>query len=378
MTYPSEGKVKFQIPGDPQIWFDGTTYYIVYYVPGVEPPIPLAYTATKEQIQAVFGPDNPIIVDLNVDDAQLQSYGTIRAGSYGEIQNTTEDPFNAWASTVEKEAQVRPWLGDPSVLAAIAEAQLEGRPITQAEFELTDWWRTHNDRQREWAYLDLSDPMTAAAARQDAVIASRRNLELSGVNNAPDELVRYMAEQLLVGNWSDTYYQNQLRAVSDPYSGVVVDPGMRRVIGATALDTTRNQEDKVRNLVSSWLGPLYGQWGQSQIASWAGRLRNDPDASMVLEEMLRKQRLAMFPEYTNPDLTYEDIASPWRNFMMNYWGEMPDELGDDFLNVVRMNDSAEAGKYLRERGLELGKKKVIDELMGAGARTNSTIVRRAV
>lgn len=376
--YPSKGKVKNNVPGDPQVWQDGNTYYLVYFVPGTEPPVPLMYQATKDQIQGVFGPDNPIVVDYQVTAQITQGWGAIPAGQFGEIQNTTEDPFDAWAATVTKEAEVRPWLKDPTVLAAIAEAQLEGRAITQAEFEQTDWWKNNNSAQRTWALLYESDPATAQRAIEDNKIMTLNALEAAGVANPPDSVVAYMAMQFTTGNWSQTYFNTQVEAIADPLSGIEVDDGLAGAIGSARIDTTRDREDTVRAEVSRWLGPAFGNWSDNQIREWAGRLRNDPDAQIALTEMLRKQRMALFPEYTNDSLTYEDIAEPWRNYVMGVWGEQADETNDDFLQVVRMNDSAEAGKYLRRRGLELGKKKVLNDMMGALSRTESTTVRRAI
>lgn len=367
--YPSKTKPKHNVPGNPQIWSGkdasgAQTFYLVYFVPDTDPPVPLAYRATKDQVQGVFGPDNTIVIDQQVNGQLFASWGVIRAGDFAELHNTTEDPFDAWAATVGKEAEVRPWLKDPTVLAAIAEAQLEGRTITQAEMEQTNWWRNNNPAQRQWALVYESDPSAARQRIDDAKIRTRESLQNAGVNNPPEAVVDYMARQWATGEWSQDKFSQQILAVSDPAAGVDIDSGLSAAIGSARLDTTRYREDTVRDEVAKWLGPAHGNWSQDQINRWAGILRNDPDGEIQLTEALRKQRMALFQEYTNPDLTYEDIAGPWRNFVMNMWGEQADETSNDFLKVVRMNDAAEAGKYLRSRGLELGKGKVLNDLAG--------------
>ena len=47
-----------------------------------------------------------------------------------------------------------------------------------------------------------------------------------------------------------------------------------------------------------------------------GRLRDDPDYQDQLVQSLKQSRLAAFSNYTNPELTYEDIARPWRNLQL--------------------------------------------------------------
>ena len=73
-------------------------------------------------------------------------------------------------------------------------------------------------------------------------------------------------------------------------------------------------------MAREWLGPTMGHMTSEQVAKWAGRLRNDPDARIEFEETLRKHRLALFPGYENENLTYEDIISPVRNLATNIWG----------------------------------------------------------
>ncbi len=134
--------------------------------------------------------------------------------------------------------------------------------------------------------------------------------------------------------------------------------------GQSGLDTTRRGEDKVEELVTRWLGPVHGAWSDTQVAQWAGRFRNDPDAEQELIDLLKQQRLALYPEYENPNLTYEDIVSPWRNFFTQQWGQMPNDDDAILQKVIRMNDATKAEELLRREGLNRGVPKVALDFQG--------------
>ncbi|MFO7165527.1 MAG: hypothetical protein DIU75_019605, partial [Mycolicibacterium hassiacum] len=132
------------------------------------------------------------------------------------------------------------------------------------------------------------------------------------------------------------------------------------------LDRTREREDEVRQMIQRWLGPAYAaNWTDQHIAEWAGRLRNDPDAKQELEDVLRKHRMALFPEYDNPNLTYEDIAAPWRGVVQQIWGQTADETDPLFMRIVRTNDLATAEQILRTEGLRRGIGTVVNDVMAA-------------
>jgi len=60
------------------------------------------------------------------------------------------------------------------------------------------------------------------------------------------------------------------------------------------------------------------------------------------------------------NMTYEDIATPWRNFAFNFLGERMSETTDAWLSVLKANDQTEANKILTIFGLNNDNKKVLD------------------
>jgi len=199
----------------------------------------------------------------------------------------------------------------------------------------------------------------------------------AGVDNASAALVEKVADLWTQGLWSETYAVGQIRLLADPNLGGTLDPVLTDA--RTGLDTTRAREDTVADMLNTWLGPAYaGSWSPDSVASWASKLRENPDDARVeLEAILKQHRLALFPEYTNENLTYEDIAGPWRGVWSQEWGGTPDETNPLFAQIVRGNDLASATQLLRTEGYKQNNPTVISRLMGAIGSAFGGQVRRA-
>lgn len=338
---------------DMEIWLVGDQAYLVTYVPDTDPPIPMAWTISPDELTAALGPGQDPNYDATMSEADFAAVGAIIHGDRSELANPSIDPYLAWENTVQAQAAVRPWLQDEEVLLLIAEGLFEGREISLAEFQQTRWWSERTEGERAWAELVLSDPLTAEQQRESDELIVRNLLEQSGVLNPPDEIVSALANRFTTGVWLQAQLEDQIRALADPASSAMLDPEIQTIIDTgIEVDTTRQGEDTVRDLVLRWLGPVHGQWSEGNVAEWAGRIRNDPDAMQDLEDHLSKQRLALFPEYENQALSYEDIAAPWRGYVTQVWGQTADETDPMFVDIVRRNDIAEAGRILRSEGLK--------------------------
>jgi hypothetical protein len=368
------------VPGgaDAEVWqIDGQSY-LVYTVPGSQPPIYVGWLGlSQENIQAWFGPDQPIVYDRIMDDAGARSVGLIIAGSDVELANFDEDPFATWVQTLETQAKTQPWLLDDDYQAMLLEATLENRNLTPGEIQLTGWWQDHTESQRAWMKVYHGDPLTAQRMIEDNRMLATQMLKDAGIENASSSLITYMADQATMGNWSEVYFRQQVTAIADPHSGIEVDAGVLRLT-SDQTGTTRQEEDTVKELVNKWLGPVYGAWETGLVEDWAGRLRNDPDAEIALVEQLQGQRMALFPEYEDRNVSYQDLAAPWRQFMQTQWGQKPDETDPLFQTLLKNNDANENGQLLIKEGLDRGVGKVVNDMNKAALRDPSGMVRRAV
>ena len=375
--YPSQGIQKNLVPGDPQIWKNTDTgqSYLVYDF--LDSGVPMMYEIDDTDLQAVFGPKGEvdIVYDMQANTKQINSKGALVFGGFADLSNQTDDPARAFMDQIEAQSAVRPWLREDDVLQLVAEALLEGREVSSAEFQQTNWWQSHNEAQRQWLLIAEADPSEATRIRNANQSIVKQRLQDAGVNNASDELITKISNEFTMGNWDQAYLENQIKAVSDPYSGLEIDALLTSTTGG--LDTTRGREQDVKDKAAKWLGPVYGEWDQSQINEWAGKIRNDPDAELELTEMLRAQRLAMFPQYANPQLTYQDIAQPWRNFWNQQWGQVAPETDPLFQQVISMNDAGEAAKLLRGEGLTRGIGTVKNNLLSNLSESIGSTVRRS-
>ena len=351
------------IPEDALLWNVDGSFYIVYEVPGANGelyagnPIYMAYELKDNDLfsaglltQGETAPQPNAIMNKAFFDSIA-----IVTGNTDQLSADIGNPFASFVETINEQAQVAPWITDPEMISLIAEAAVEGREVSDAEWQTTNWYQTHNESQREWLRTYYADPSTATQMTTDAQIAVANSLQAAGVSNAPEALINWVAGKFVSGDWSQTYTTEQISLFSDPYATGKRDTEFENYLSSTALtgvDRTTEREREVRELYSKWLGPTLGKLTDQETAEIAGRLRDDPDYQDQLVQSLKQSRLAAFSNYTNPELTYEDIVRPWRNLTTSVWGQTADETQGWWQEMVKSNDFATAQTTLREKGLE--------------------------
>ena len=333
----------YAVPGQGQL-YTGNTMYMAYEVVG------------NDVFSAGLLTEGATVPTANhTMDKTFFDTVAIVAGNTNQIIGIEDDPFASFVETYSEEAQLRPWLLDPEFIALQAEAAIENRDISDTEWRLTNWYQTHNQAERAWMDLELSDPAEAARQLNDLEIFYENQLSSLGVSGVPDGLVQWISSKNISGQWSDTYTAEQLKLFSDPYKSGDRDAELQNLISTSGfgdVDRTAAREREVVELYRKWLGPTLGSLTQDEVASIAGRLRDDPDYEDALIQNLKQNRLAAFSNYTNPELTYEDIARPWRNLTTSVWGQTADETQGWWQEMVKSNDFATAQETLRTKGLE--------------------------
>ena len=351
------------IPEDALLFDVGGNFYIVYEVPGSDGelyegnPIYMAYELKDNDLFAAGlltqGETAPQ-PNATMDQAFFDSIAIV-TGNTDQLTALIDNPFASFVETVGEQSQVAPWITDPEMIALIAEAAVEGREVSDAEWQTTNWYQTHNETEREWLRTYYADPSTATQLTTDAQISVANSLQAAGVSNAPEALINWVAGKFVSGEWSETYTTEQISLFADPYATGKRDESFENYLSSTALtgvDRTTEREREVRELYGKWLGPSLGKLTDNEVADIAGRLRDDPEYQDQLVQSLKQSRLAAFSNYTNPELTYEDIARPWRNLTTSVWGQTADETQGWWQDMVKSNDFASAQTTLREKGLE--------------------------
>ena len=352
------------IPINALYWKVGDASYIVYEVPGSDgelydgSPIYLAYELVGNDLyeaglitQGMGEPQYNAIMDQRFFDSIA-----IVTGNTDQLTADIDNPFASFVETISEQAQVAPWITDQEMLELIAEAAVEGRTVSDAEWQSTTWYQTHSESEREWLRTFYADPSTAAQTITDGQIAVGNALQAAGVSNAPEALVNWIADKFVTGQWTQNYTTEQISLFADPYAEGKRDTDFESYLTSTAItgvDRTSQREAEVKQLYSEYLGPVLGKITDGEAAEIAGKLRNDPDYRDQLVASLKQSRLAAFSAYTNPELTYEDIARPWRNLTASVWGQTADETQGWWQDMVKTNDFAQAEETLRTKGLEL-------------------------
>jgi hypothetical protein len=350
------------VPRDAYVWNVDNQLYVAYEVPGAGdvydgPPIYMAYEVYRNDLVEAGlwskGETLPTISPIRKED--FDRVAILFSGDTNQLTQDNRNPFAAFTETITEQSQVAPWITDSEVIGLIAEAALEGREITDAEWQTTNWYQTHNESEREWLRTYYSDPSTATQLTTDAQIAVGNALQAAGVSNAPEALINWVAGKYVSGEWSQTYTTEQVVLFADPYATGKRDVQFENYLSSTALtgvDRTTEREREVRELYNKWLGPTLGKLTDQETTEIAGRLRDDPDYEDALIQNLKQNRLAAFSNYTNPELTYEDIARPWKNLTTSVWGQTADETQGWWQEMVKTNDFATAQETLRTKGLE--------------------------
>tara|TARA_R100001530_G_scaffold135480_1_gene112782 strand:+ start:906 stop:3044 length:2139 start_codon:yes stop_codon:yes gene_type:complete len=377
-----DGKLylKYAVPGAGSL-YQGSTIFMFYEVKDNDPV--KAGIVTSAQDWWV----NSYLTD---DDLDLMG---VMAGNSADLPGNDPlgqplHPFTSFAENLATEAQIAPWILDPDSVALIAEAALEGREVSVAEWAETNWYNKHTESEREWLREYYRDPLTAKQKANDYKLRIENAMEAVGISGGydtetnqelgvPSALSSYIANKWVSGSWTESYASEQIGLFADPFKSGVRDSEFTTWIetaGVGGLNRTAEQEDRVRQIYTQWLGPVFGQLSDEEVAEKAGRMRNNPDYEAALIENLKTSRLALFPKYTNTELTYDDIVTPWRGMTERVWGQMADETQGWWQDMVAANDYEAGQTVLREKGLEqnvgqvtVAATQALQEALGAGA-----------
>ena len=162
------------IPKGAEFWNYEGNLAIVYRIPGDPNATPLRYTSSQEDLIAIFGPieaEKITFTEPSKDDWDRSLVFGNSVELYDpSIIDPTRNPWESFVGAVEKQAAVRPWLKSEEMLYLLAESTLEGRTVTDAEWESTEWWRTHTQAEREWLLLAQQvNPDTGEVMTKDAL-----------------------------------------------------------------------------------------------------------------------------------------------------------------------------------------------------------------
>ena len=380
-----------------QIWNVDGQKYIAFDIPRTG--LSMAYTATEEQIDNFFTVDKPQeqTIDSNSDkwSKSFQSGNIVEVDVVNMEASGVGGFFEQIASNFDKVKAVRPWMEDDEMYSLWLESVVENRDIADFEWEGTNWWQTHSQEERNWLLLSQGKDLTKLPADAEALLSNNRikareTLRQNGVTN-PDQvtfngesLTEWFGNKLTTGTWTELQWLNQAKGLGDPMSGIAKEDSLASWLEGSATQPSATQAGvaTAQALALEYLGPLYGQY--EDVSKYAGMIRNAESEQigrqMVIDDLKNVRKVLFSTDTYDENLTYEQIAQPWRNFSFQLLGGRVDETSSDWIDVLNANSQEEATKILTTVGLNEGNKNVMDKVtddigsfLGVGSQSRGVV-----
>ena len=365
-----------------QLWELDGQKFVVFSVPNSD--LYIRYSATDTLLNQYYSsgrvrPEVQTITEDNEKWINSNMFGSL-AEVDADILLGKKEPFQGLVDKWDVAKEYRPWLEDDELYGIWLEAFIEDRDILDEEWKTTEWWRTHTKEQRDWLLLSQSKdlgslPADAQAYLNNNLIKFRDMFKAAGVQNINniknakgESMLDWFSFQFTSGEWTELEAMDQLKAVADPSTGIElkeeVTNWLKGLPEGTNVETTKKFEAQVDNLANEWLGPLYGVLTDDQKSNYAGMIRNaeteQVGADMVVDR-LKAIRGTLFGEY-DESLTYNEIATPWRNYSFQLLGQRMDETDSTFVDVVKANDQKTATQMLTEWGINNNAVTLLDKV----------------
>ena len=203
-----------------------------------------------QDLKNIFGPVEFPEVESSIKTPSSEQWSkAIRFGDALElsdpnIYDPSQSPWVSFIDTVAKEAAIRPWLYNEEMVELLAEATLEGRTVSDAEWQSTEWWRGSTQKQRDWFLLSQSAsgefvkglPADAQSKIDDDRVRIRNLMQQAGISNPSDELVNWVGEKFTTGDWTDIYTDDQIKVLADPSIDIALDTDLDNFITSGSID----------------------------------------------------------------------------------------------------------------------------------------------
>lgn len=385
-----------QVPGGYQLWqIDGQRIALAYQVPGED--VWLTYDfPDPATLQALFPSGVPAVdVELTssgVNGVLIDSSGREVAAFVGDgrgvvaLENTSTDPFADLERRWDQRAQRNKVYEDPEYLAKLTETILEGRQMTREDlYEVNSIARRPDGSVRDDEEIDrllyvwtLSDDKYEQAIEQTRN-AVRVTLAQAGVDVTDnlEGVIDYMAQRVFSAEWTSEYVTLQANVLSGA-SKAKLDGGLQQAMQGVDVNSNLNRQQELKREAQRYLGPaISGFLSEQFFSDWAKEIGANPEAKAKFTDSLKGMRLAHFSAYgDDPELTYDEIANPYRSLVFQTWGTQADETDPFFLSLLQGNDMEAAAKALRKKGLDIGNERVTnDTLSSMGKAFGSQVAR---
>ena len=171
----------------------------------------------------------------------------------------------------------------------------------------------------------------------------------------------------------------QIEALVDPSSRAenggyyTLNDELAKAIDGMDIPTTDKKQSEVQDILDKYapahLHDLF------DVGDLAAKVRRNPLYIKEVEDMAKNARFSEYGMY-DKDIEWAVIEGKAISLIENAWGITPQSGDSVLIDVIKMNDTNKANKYLRTKGLEIGNPKVTKDYKTAvGQAYGDDIVR---
>jgi len=292
------------------------------------------------------------------------------AGDIYDIQNQG----NVISGTIEKVktmAESEPWGNDDRYLMLVAEAMIEDPENWQTNLELDPENRFYS-LINEYGYSgDMfnrmkkygKDKLAAESLETDGynlVIGILETLEAT----LDTDSMKYAARKWASGAWGNNRLTTELTAATQKNSNYTVSADFQKVLDNGDIGFSNKGEDKIQNLLDTYLPKSLHAPYLSQMSDLAGSYVNNPDFAKDFENQLKEERYA-FNSNWDKDIPWINIMNNSKNLVSAIWGVDVSEEDGIFDKILTTNDIGKQKEMIRLEGLERGYAQPTTDLLTA-------------
>lgn len=305
-----------------------------------------------------------LYVDASITNIAIEIVGGVDAQG-NVIEGQGIDWLTDFIDQVEQTSLDAPWWNDPAYIDEVAKAALKWGAAGYENFKALGSFETgesHNDILKRLGYDPRTfDAWTEYSQDKDSFNAKVADYKLQIEKIATqkggslsDAAINYAANEWAWGRWSSGKTQAQVEKAIDEYALGDLDAGFAGVIGGEGFAKTTVDEDKIRTLIDTYVPQELKGAYEDKIAEHAGKSRNNPAYLAQLEEEMKAERFALYPQY-DKNLSWSNIVAGKKSLAASIWGiDVANIKSDDptILKLLKDNDPDKEGEILRQEGFK--------------------------
>lgn len=282
----------------------------------------------------------------------------------GSIMNIT-DPSNSFiienaVSAVQDAVTKEPWSNDSRFLNLITELIIEDPANWVANLELDvdgrfvevlndyGYSRKMYNNYRTYRNDELGKRQLIKESK-NAVLVMLQGLE----SNLDENSIDYVTNKIASGAWGEDYALQQITGATQKGSIFTPEDDFQNVLDNGVVTWSTQNEDKIQELLDTWLPEELHTPYLQEIAIHAGRYTNNPDYAEELIEKLKDERYA-FNSSWDKEIPWMNIEGNGMKLLEDIWGVVPTKDDPTLATILSEPDVGKRKQIARTEGINRG------------------------